>query len=502
MIISAMPLLAPIIETGLLSSFQISVPLVICHRRFLFQGKQIGLLSYLATLLGQGLFLLLLTSGSREIILLWYQLEPVLFLVGLGISTRILFCFYCEKAQPQQSPIFVGSSSPAQRATSLKIFALSFILPILNPVGILFDSTTIIDFLLQASSPSLLEIFLLQLSAFVGLSAIGFLFLSLGNWYLDIRLEPRSRLFSLLNSFFALLGLILCLSSALNTSSKLFYDYPVNLLAQAGLLQRKSISEPIETPQALSPAESKQESTMSDQNEIESYKDKAVARYPALSEAVREIPFSYFNHNRRDREKILFVDQFLPVEEFKRAVLEDPRKKDLLIGQATILQNEFETKFNSYPLNELKFKLTTLFLKQTTPLELRFTNAEEIQLRSLREIWLSKDQATLGLRQNPNSDVEEKVSFLDQKLSDSEVQRGLKLKSWLQKKPIITDTNNTVRGNAGKVSYYVKWSYVQPSFYKESSEYENNQPSIEEENPLIDPSLEASAENFNWTKVD
>lgn len=422
-------ILTGIIQIGLISSFQISVPLLICHRRFLFQGKKIGLLSYFATVLGQSLFFLFLSSGSRQVLSLWYQCEPFLFLIGIAISLRILFSFYNE---PDMRPY----SQFGPNRTTIQIFFLSFILPILNPVGIFFDSTSIINYLLGTSGPSIIEILFLEISIFLGLIGVGSLLLCLWNWYLEMKFQPKQYLFRIFNSVVVILGLVLCLSSVLNTSWRLFVIYPIEFLPQS------QFGTSFPSFGSSSHKSEKVNSVKSDQDVSEE------------ETTLDLLPTKYFNKNRRDREKVRLICQSFPVEKFKRLVLRQGKSINFLDEQ----QVELETKFNTSPLNEIKSRLGAFYLKQTTPAHLNLTVLEELELNLLRETWVSKNsfyKPKTNIVANPNEQAggssmsPSPLDVLETSLSDDKKQS--------------TPTERVKKGSFGKNTPTLNFSYSQPS---------------------------------------
>ena len=78
---SLLTILSPV-AFGSLSGFHISIPLLICYRRFLFQGRRAGVIASIGTVVGQITFVSFLTVfGSRSFAFFWYVGEPFLQLL-------------------------------------------------------------------------------------------------------------------------------------------------------------------------------------------------------------------------------------------------------------------------------------------------------------------------------------------------------------------------------------------------------------------------------------
>lgn len=82
---------------GILFSLPLSIPFLISLRYFVLQGLSFGFISLFGVLFGQFVFFVILCSGIRPLILLWYSLEPILAFVGVALTFRLATDFYHQK---------------------------------------------------------------------------------------------------------------------------------------------------------------------------------------------------------------------------------------------------------------------------------------------------------------------------------------------------------------------------------------------------------------------
>ena len=82
---------------GILFSLPLSIPFLISLRYFLLQGLSFGFTSLFGVLFGQFVFFVILCSGIRPLILLWYSLEPILAFIGVGLTFQLATNFYHQK---------------------------------------------------------------------------------------------------------------------------------------------------------------------------------------------------------------------------------------------------------------------------------------------------------------------------------------------------------------------------------------------------------------------
>ena len=82
---------------GILFSLPLSIPFLISLRYFLLKGLSFGFSSLFGILCGQLVFFVILCSGIRPLILLWYSVEPILAFVGVGLTFQLATDFYHQK---------------------------------------------------------------------------------------------------------------------------------------------------------------------------------------------------------------------------------------------------------------------------------------------------------------------------------------------------------------------------------------------------------------------
>ena len=82
---------------GVFFSLPFSIPMLICFRRYILDGISLGNYAFAGTLLGHLSFLFCTIKGIRPIIQFWYPLEPLLSLLGLGLSLKIATDFFSQR---------------------------------------------------------------------------------------------------------------------------------------------------------------------------------------------------------------------------------------------------------------------------------------------------------------------------------------------------------------------------------------------------------------------
>jgi hypothetical protein len=129
---SLLTILTPI-TTGFLSSFHLSLPLLICYRRFLYQGRRAGAIASIGTVIGQITFISFFTIlGSRSFISFWYVGEPLLHLLGLSLVFRVLISY---RRPFLNWRLAARTTFWTPRESNWKDFFTSFFLPWLIPAG-------------------------------------------------------------------------------------------------------------------------------------------------------------------------------------------------------------------------------------------------------------------------------------------------------------------------------------------------------------------------------
>ena len=203
---SLLTLLSPI-AMGSLASFHISIPLLICYRRFLFEGRRAGVIASIGTVVGQIMFLSFLTVfGSRSFTFFWYVGEPFFQFLGLMLTLRVFIV--------QRRPVIhwgwdfstwenQGPPTPYPRGyrwslfhydSDSKNFLTSFFLSWLVPIGFGPDSLSwSLDSLLESGSNLVLSLSLFQMGMLATILSIG-----LGLFYFFKFYKMTSNLFTII----------------------------------------------------------------------------------------------------------------------------------------------------------------------------------------------------------------------------------------------------------------------------------------------------------------
>ena len=175
-------------------AFPFSPPLLICLRRMVIQGIRIGLASYLGTAVGYTVFFSLLLFGARDLVQFWYDWEPVFFLIGIGLTWKVLIEFYnASPANLVEYDMLDKYGVKSKKALMLTPFnllstaGLNFILILCNPVSLISSSKLLLNpNISNLSSPG----FFLA-SFFIGFlcfsSFFGFLFYFLRNYLVSYK---------------------------------------------------------------------------------------------------------------------------------------------------------------------------------------------------------------------------------------------------------------------------------------------------------------------------
>ena len=133
-------------------AFPFSPPLLICLRRMVIQGIRIGLASYLGTAVGYTVFFSLLLFGARDLVQFWYDWEPVFFLIGIGLTWKVLIEFYnASPANLVEYDMLDKYGVKSKKALLLTPFnllstaGLNFILILCNPVSLISSSKLLLN---------------------------------------------------------------------------------------------------------------------------------------------------------------------------------------------------------------------------------------------------------------------------------------------------------------------------------------------------------------------
>jgi hypothetical protein len=229
---------------------------------------------------------------------------------------------------------------------------------------------------LQLAAP--VNIFLLEISSFIGSVLIGFLLSNLLEWYLEVKLQPRIYLFRLVNSIITTLGLIICLRGGTQIYWKLIY-YPVDIIGNSAMLNfsNKDVS-------------GLQRSIKLFQREME--KDTT---------------------NRRKEQEHISIRLLAPIEKFKRDI-----RLQQSAYRASLLTREKEAeiayKYNQYPINKISSYLDKACREMVTPTHLTFSPQQEYELQLLRKEWISKSNLYLKSKNNRGKNTSKLTSSFAQ----------------------------------------------------------------------------------------
>jgi hypothetical protein len=218
----------------------VSVPLLICLRRLLVEGIPAGIASYLGNSVGQTFFLFMILGGSREYIQFWYDWEPVLYIIGLLVTLKILFSFYLE------SRLRRPTGSELDPKTLFRFLILTFILVICNPV----NAINLTGFVTNNTILSVDSFLLLYLLGFfislTGLSILfGFGFYLIRNWLLVILIKPYSMFMKTVNRGLVIFSLALIFNATGKLAWELFTYYPAEKVLTSEIFLGTKPAEPL-----------------------------------------------------------------------------------------------------------------------------------------------------------------------------------------------------------------------------------------------------------------
>ena len=216
----------------------VSVPLLICLRRLLVEGIPAGMASYLGNSVGQTFFLFMILGGSREYIQFWYDWEPVLYIIGLLVTLKILFSFYLESRLRRPTAL--------DPKTLFSFLILTFILVICNPV----NAINLTGFVTNNTILSVDEPLLLYLLGFflslTGLSILfGFGFYLIRNWLLVILIKPYSIFMKAVNRGLVIFSLALIFNATGKLAWELFTYYPAEKVLTSEMFLGTKPAEPL-----------------------------------------------------------------------------------------------------------------------------------------------------------------------------------------------------------------------------------------------------------------
>jgi hypothetical protein len=216
----------------------VSVPLLICLRRLLVEGIPAGIASYLGNSVGQTFFIFMILGGSREYIQFWYDWEPVLYIIGLLVTLKILFSFYLESRLRRPTAL--------DQKTLFSFFILTFILVICNPV----NAINLTGFVTNNNILSVDEPLLLYLLGFflslTGLSILfGFGFYLIRNWLLVILIKPYSMFMKAVNRGLVIFSLALIFNATGKLAWELFTYYPAEKVLTSEMFLGTKPAEPL-----------------------------------------------------------------------------------------------------------------------------------------------------------------------------------------------------------------------------------------------------------------
>ena len=362
---------------GILFSLPLSIPFLISLRYFLFKGLSFGFSSLFGILCGQLVFFVILCSGIRPLILLWYSVEPILAFVGVGLTFQLATDFYHQKnffdisladsAGNKGRLAFTPPLMSSRISTlglqifdrfgnfpleKIKIFLFQFCLIFFNPVFPALSTRIIL-------TQDILTHFSLFYTSgfFIGsiLCVVSFLFFLQSFYFLFTRCKPliNSRIKSVLFSIdtfsqfvnncfvFGIIGLIL--HGSFQYTWRFITHYPFEFFSIPIGIDSTSDSNARAQGQLRS-AESMQSRGEAHATLIPTLDTKTL---PYFREFLREFPTQ--DSNIRHREKTLPVERHLPIERINlrrnlsgRPPLNEEQKSDA------------STKYNSFFLNKIE----------------------------------------------------------------------------------------------------------------------------------------------------
>jgi hypothetical protein len=216
----------------------VSVPLLICLRRLLVEGVPAGIASYLGNSLGQTFFIFMVLGGSREYVQFWYDWEPVLYIIGLLVTLKILFSFYLESRLRRPTPL--------DKNTLLSFFVINFLLVLCNPVNAInLTGFVTNNNILNIGEPLLVYLlgFYISLTGFSVLFGFGFYLIR--NWLLVILIKPYSVFMKAINRGLIVFSLALIFNATSKLAWELFTYHPAENLLNSEMFLGTKPSEPL-----------------------------------------------------------------------------------------------------------------------------------------------------------------------------------------------------------------------------------------------------------------
>ena len=216
----------------------LSVPLFICLRRLLVEGIPAGVVSYLGNSVGQTFFLFLVLAGFRDVIQFWYDWEPVLYLVGLLLTLKVLFTFYSESRLKR--PTLLDSK------TLVQFFGIQILFVISNPVNAINLSGFITNNELLGMDgylPVYLLGFFISLWGWSTLFGLGFYFIR--NWLLVVSVKPYSLFMQPVNRGLVIFSLGLMFTATGKMAWELFTYHPIEKVIQADTFLGTKSQQPL-----------------------------------------------------------------------------------------------------------------------------------------------------------------------------------------------------------------------------------------------------------------
>jgi hypothetical protein len=333
---------------GLAFSFPFSVPILVCLGRLLLEGFLPGFFAILGTLFGQLCFFFLILNGSgptRNLVYLWYTVEPFLAFIGFVLCFKLATDFMSGN---RNRSISMLNKKTNLFQNELVIFFCSFFLMFLNPsmnstgsrvvlaAGSLFD---------QSSITSLPYIF-----AFVATVFVLVLFL----WPLLITLIISKG--SITDRFSRFSGLTEGMGVSASAGG---YPQPIQFISEARPLVSFLLVGCL----------------MSGGFQ---YSWRLFTQYPASfidregqTAWVREFPS--FDSNIQHRDKNLPLDRHLPVDKMN--------SRRVLSGRPPLSEQQkadASLKFQSFFLNSLEEKIETNLLKYRSKTENGSSSSSDI----------------------------------------------------------------------------------------------------------------------------
>jgi hypothetical protein len=337
---------------GFFSSFQISVPSVLAHRRLLLQGVKPAFCGYFGIVCGQLAFLYPILSGKTGFVEYWSSLEPILYPLGILISGYCILSITHRDLQPSLAGVN-RSNIPVSdhrywitNPTALfGVFLESFFLMYLNPTY-LFNPSDLFWEVDTLDYPVPLFLFFSGISLLLGFAFIALILRVIqGNGInlLSFRLIKINRAFSIFL-------IMLCAYSFTSFHWRYFFQLPFDTFLNS-------------------------ESNLIENQQSQKRNKDFTWDIELGSTNVRNRELLYFG---KAQSRVLDASSFESKQsEIKNTIFEPEQVSEL------------KRRYNSHPINIISSKIENSITKLQTPFLVRNTT-EQIKLaQKLRDQWFN-----------------------------------------------------------------------------------------------------------------